>query len=68
MVKDRPHGEITFEIFERFLDLGEQDIELPKLSGIFAAQVGAKQIAAFPLTNLAVVCPCASKRKALRLG
>ena len=46
-MKDWPQGEITFEIFERLLDLGEQDIELPKLSGIFAAQVGAKQIADF---------------------
>src|SRR6516225_4537467 len=53
LVKDRSHSEITFEIFERFLDLGEQDIKLPELSGIFTAQVGAKQVAAFPLTNLA---------------
>ena len=53
LVKDRPQSQITFEIFERFLDLGEQDIKLPELSGIFAALIGAKQIAAFPLTNLA---------------
>src|ERR1700745_2575562 len=52
-MKDRSHGEITFESFERFLDLGKQDIKLPELGGIFAAQVGAEQIAAFPLTNLA---------------
>jgi hypothetical protein len=38
-VKDWSHSEIAFEIFERFLDLGEQDVELPELSGIFAAQV-----------------------------
>jgi hypothetical protein len=25
LVKDRSQGEITFEIFEGFLDLGEQD-------------------------------------------
>src|SRR5271165_2112090 len=53
LVKDRSHSQIAFEIFERFLDLGQQDIKLPELSGIFAAQIGAKQIAAFPLTNLA---------------
>jgi len=52
-VKDRSHSQITFEIFERFLDQGQQDIKLPELSGIFAAQVGAKQVAAFPLTNRA---------------
>jgi hypothetical protein len=53
LVKDRPHSEISFEIFECFLDLAQQDIELPESSGIFAAEVGAKQIAAFALTNLA---------------
>src|SRR5207249_1980670 len=52
-MKDRSHSQITFEILECFLDLGEQNIKLPELSGIFAAQVGAKQIAAFPLTNRA---------------
>jgi len=62
-VKDRSHSKITFEIFERFLDLGEQDIELPKLSGIFAAQVGAKQIATFPLTNLAQLVLALTKGK-----
>src|SRR6516225_3252452 len=53
LVKDRSHSQIAFEIFERFLDLGQQDIKLPELSGIFAAQIGAQQIAAFALTNLA---------------
>ena len=52
-MKDRSHSQITFEIFERFLDLGEQNVKLPELSGIFAAQIGAQQLAAFPLTNLA---------------
>ena len=51
LVKDRSHSQITFEIFERFLDLSEQDIKLPELSGIFAAQIGAKQITAFPKTS-----------------
>jgi len=62
-VKDRSHSEIAFEIFERFLDLGEQDIKLPELSGIFAAQVGAKQIATFPLTSLAQLVLAQTKGK-----
>ena len=40
-MKDRSQSQIAFEIFERFLDLGQQDIKLPELSGIFAAQIGA---------------------------
>jgi hypothetical protein len=67
LVKDRPHSEIPFEIFECFLDLGEQDIKLPELSGIFAAQVGAKQIAAFPLANLAQFVLPQRKGKGFRL-
>src|SRR5271165_3591587 len=63
LVKDRSHSQIAFEIFERFLDLGQQDIKLPELSGIFAAQIGAKQIAAFPLTNLAQFIPAQVKGK-----
>src|ERR1700745_2780008 len=43
--------------------LGEQDIELPKLSGIFAAQVGAKQIATFALTSLAQLVLAQTKGK-----
>jgi hypothetical protein len=42
LVVDRAQLEIVFQIFERRLDLGELDVELPELIGIAPAQIGTK--------------------------
>ena len=52
-VKDGADGQITFEIFERFLDLGQQHVKLPEQGRIAAGQIAAKQAAAFTPADLA---------------
>ena len=52
-VEDRPQGEIAFEVFEGFLYLCKQNVELPDLGRVICAEVGAQQVAAFATTELA---------------
>ena len=47
LMVDRADSQITFEIAECFLDLGQLDIKLPELSRIDADQIGAQQITTF---------------------
>src|SRR5262249_3990294 len=50
---DRPQLQIILQIFKGGLDLDELDIELPQLSRIAAAQIGAQEIATFATPRLA---------------
>ena len=46
LMEDRPQGEVVLEFLERLLDLGEPRVVPPQRGGVFAGQVGARQIAA----------------------
>ena len=65
-VEDRTQAEIAFEVFEGFLDLCKQHVELPDLGRVICAEVGAQQVAAFATAERAV-CPCAGRRRERRL-
>ena len=52
-VEDRTQAEICFEVFEGFLDLCKQHVELPDLGRVICAEVGAQQVAAFATAELA---------------
>ena len=52
-VEDRTQAEIAFEVFEGFLDLCKQHVELPDLGRVICAEVGAQQVAAFATAELA---------------
>src|SRR5215471_19268969 len=53
LMVDRAELQIVLEILERGLDLDELDIELPQMSRLSGAQIGAQQIAPFAPTRLA---------------
>ena len=67
LMEDGTHGEIALEIFESFLDLGQQHVELPDLRGILRREIGAQQVAAFPAQRLRAICLCAAHSEARRL-
>src|SRR6266436_2160910 len=50
---DRAQLQIILHGLEGSLDLDELDIELPQLGWVFAAQIGAQEIAAFAPPHLA---------------
>src|ERR1700674_5607697 len=50
---DRPQLEIVFQVFERSLDFGQLNVELPEIGGIAISEIGAQQIAPFTSAHLA---------------
>src|SRR5215510_3837633 len=47
LVKDRPDGQIAFEVLERLLDRHQQQVMAPQLGRVLFDEVGAQQIPAF---------------------
>ena len=52
LMEDRPNGEITFEILERFFHRDQLEIVAPQLRRVVLAEVGAQQISALAPTRL----------------
>src|SRR5260370_3866708 len=50
---DRPELEIVFQVFERSLDFGQLNVELPEIGGIAISEIGAPQITPFTSAHLA---------------
>ncbi len=53
LMEDRADGQIVFEFLERLFDLGEAHVVTPQRGRVFAGEVGAQQIPAFPAADAA---------------
>src|SRR3979490_725864 len=47
LMQEPPQPEIVFQVFERSLDFGQLNVELPEIGGIAISEIGAQQIAPF---------------------
>src|SRR5260370_28684504 len=46
LVKDRPDGEVTFEVLERLLDADKLEVEAPQPRRIVVGEIGAQEVPA----------------------
>lgn len=53
LVEDGADVQVALEVSEGLLDRDQQHVEFPKLGRIFLAEIGAKQVTAFPAASLA---------------
>src|ERR671915_89363 len=64
-VINRPDRQVAFELFEGLFDLGQLDVVLPQLSGVFSTEIGAQQVMPVAPTSQAKFCPIQGKGEAL---